>query len=163
MKIKYIHIEIWTEMPSLVKQKGPPRLFSTRAELFCLYLENQSKALHLSYNGFLLAHLGFQPPGQPGSTGLLIVIMLCTAFMHQIWGSSPKRSTLPSGPQLLTPCSLLIIWSFSVIVAWTCTFFRWWFWHQHRALPKKAQNNGMWLFWMVPNRKPSDKLSGTRL
>lgn len=71
---------------------------------------------------------------------------------------------LPNGPQHLAPCSLLIICSLSVIVARTCTFFRWWLWHPHRALPKKALNNGMWLFWNVSNRKPSsDMLSGPRL
>lgn len=124
------------------------KLFSRRLSCPSFQPEHQDKPYMSSAGPFLLPIWAAQDAWLP------VVIRPGAALHASDSRLLSKAQPLPNGPQHLAPCSLLIVCSLSVIVAWTCTFFRWWFWHPHGALPKKALNNGMWLFWNVPNRKP---------
>lgn len=123
--------EIGTEMPSWWSGKRPETLQYERAVLPFHWAPRQ--ALHI-YSSFLLAHLGFPQPRRPRSTWPRAVTTLGAALRASDSGLRSKAEPLPNGPQHLAPCSLLIVCSLSIIVAWTCTFFCWWFWHPHRAL-----------------------------
>lgn len=122
------------------------KLFSRRLSCPAFGPQHQDKPYTFPIAPFLLSIWACRSPGIHGPFGPRVVLTLGAALRASDSGLLSKAEPLPNGPQHLAPCSLLKVCSLSVIAAWTCTFFRWWFWHPNGALPKKALNNGMWLF-----------------